>query len=73
MFFFFWLAAGGSPGEGHLGVPAGAPAASGLDVTEPEVWVESCYLCVSTKYISVSIKHDCSSQDTESCCLFMDA
>lgn len=28
------LAAGGPPGEGHLGVPAGASAASGLDVTE---------------------------------------
>lgn len=27
------LAAGGSPGESHLGVPAGAPAAPGLDVT----------------------------------------
>lgn len=47
VFFFFWLAAGGSPGEGHLGVPAGAPAASGLDVTEPEVQLESRYLFVT--------------------------
>lgn len=38
---FFWvggLTAGGPPGEGHLGVKAGASAASGLDVTE--VWLE---------------------------------
>lgn len=37
---FVWSAAGGAPGEGHLGVPAGPPAASGLDVTAPEVWLE---------------------------------
>lgn len=47
MFIFFWLAAGGSPGEGHLRVPAGAPAASGLDMTEPEVQLESHYLFVT--------------------------
>lgn len=38
LFCFFWTA-GGSPGEGHLGVPSGASAASGLDVTE--VWLDS--------------------------------
>lgn len=41
----FSLAAGGSPGEGHLGVPAGAPASSGFSVTEPEVQIESRSQC----------------------------
>lgn len=34
---FLWSPAGGSPGEGHLGDPAGAPAAPGLHVTAPRV------------------------------------
>lgn len=29
-----FLVPGGSPGEGHSGVPAGAPAASGLSLTD---------------------------------------
>lgn len=32
----YLLAAGGSPGESHLGVPGGAPEALGLDMTELE-------------------------------------
>lgn len=51
LFCFFGLAAGGSPGQGHLGVPAGAPASSGLDVTEPEVWLESRNLRVTEMHL----------------------
>lgn len=61
---FFWFAAGGSPGEGHLGVPAGAPAASGLNMTEPQVWLESRYQCFTELH-----RQECLSQDIESCCV----
>ncbi len=63
---FFWLSAGGSPGEDHTGVPAGASATFGLDMTE--VRLQSHSAC-ATKY--VLIKAGCLSQDTDSCCRWM--
>lgn len=44
----FGFASGGSPGEGHLGIPAGAPATPDLDMTEPEgalSFTLKCYTC----------------------------
>lgn len=48
------LATGGSPGEGHLGVPAGSTAASDLRVTRPQV-LESCSQCVSGRTVNVNV------------------
>lgn len=48
------LPAGGSQGEGHLGVPAGALPASNLDVTEPEAQLAS-----HSQSVTESSVHQC--------------